>query len=220
MSIDENFVSTDEPRIVDEPVSELWKKYRSSILMVCLGGLVVLGLSIWYWQTKRTHLLESRKLLMKAEGVAGLEDVVSKYPDTSSAASALLQLAQKSKEGGDVAKTVSYYEDFRKRFPDHPLRPAVDFAYAQDLDYQGESERAKQMYEEMIAASPVHPLAGAAALELAQVYQKEGNQAKAREIAQDFLDRGTQSAFLEDLKDLLEKLPQEKAAVSSKEENK
>jgi TolA-binding protein len=199
--------SLDEPRIVEDPAS--WLERNRAVVAVALVAVLLAAVGGgWWWQQLAAREAEAERLFADASTPADWKTLVERYPKTSPAPLALLQLASEARQRGALEESLDWTEQFLKAHPRHALRPAAELSRAMLWEALGKTAEARAAYESMRNARPTHPMAGAASVGLARLLLAEGNKTAARQVLSEFVagDRDG-SAFAAEANRMLRTLP-------------
>lgn len=183
-----------------------WLKYR--LLLVIALIVLIGGAGFFIWQTNRLqkNQLEAQRLLSTAKGPEDWTAVAEKYPKTSAAADAILNLAYEAAEENKYDQAAAYYQRIVSEFPHYPAAPACELAIAACLEASNKNSEARAGYQKIVNATPPHPFAPPALLGLARLDLKENNSSHARQMLTDLLTAHANSPFEVNARQMLEKI--------------
>jgi TolA-binding protein len=196
-----------EPRFLPPEGDDLWNSIRTPLLISIAAVVLIGGYATWSFLDRQKREQEAAALHASGTTAEIRRQVVERFPGSSRAAVALLDLAGEARNAADFAGAMDYYSRFVTDFPKHPARPGAELAVASCLEAQGKKEEALAAYERLIQARPAHPYAGAAALGAARIHKDLGRTSAARQVLNDFISQNTRSAFLDEARALLNQLP-------------
>lgn len=187
---------------------DFWKKYKKWLIFSTIAPLVIIISVLWMWQTKNQMEEQAAALYRSGATTKIWKSIIQKYPKSSRAADALLNLAADARDKKEYEQAVGYYREF-SRFRHHPAAPASELAVAECLGMAEKTNEAREAYFK-ITQNPQHPFFGAASIGLARIYKAQGNIPNARQVLNEFIAQGRPSSFLSEAQLLLAQLPEQK----------
>ncbi|NDC80038.1 MAG: hypothetical protein EB090_02025 [Verrucomicrobia bacterium] len=183
-----------------------WLNPKTLVPIILVLGA---GISLVLWQTSKSEKAreESNRLLASKGGAETWAKLIRDYPGQPATAIALLESAADATEKNDPRKAAALYEQFCRDYPKHPLRSAARFAQANSLTSAGDRGVAQTLYLAIITERPPNPFRAGAAVGLATIQIAENRPEAARQVLNDILAENTGSAFLPEVRALMEKLP-------------
>lgn len=198
------------------PKDDFWKKYKAYLVTGSIAPIVIVIAVLWMWYTKNQVEEQAADLYRKGATTEIWQSIVQKYPKSSRAADALLNLASDARDKKQYDQAVGYYREFLK-FKNHPVAPAVELAIAQCYDLAGKTNEAREAYFK-ISQNAMHPFYGPASIGLARIYKQQGNIPNARQTLTEFISLGKPSAFTSEAQLLLAQLPEQNNKGVSRQE--
>jgi len=117
-----------------------WEKHKQRILIGAIVlAMVGLGTAAFFIRDNWIGSA-SRALLMSASTHEQLQAVISKYPSSDAAASALLLLAAEQRSNGQLEASDAAYQNFLKKFPKHSLAGGAALGLAENALIGGRLE--------------------------------------------------------------------------------
>lgn len=169
------------PRLDSDLDAEFaWQRNKSKIIggvaAVVAGAIAVSG---WmFYSNIRTDAAQA--LLAEANGIAGYQEVIKKFPGTNPAADAILRLAAAQREEGKMEESTATFRDFLKKYPTHPLAGAALLGVGQNQDAAGDSQSAVATYQQVITQYPKSFAAPYASYSEAEIYLRRFQRDEAR----------------------------------------
>lgn len=198
---------TDEPRVIDEPLS-WFEENRNGILAAVVLVFALSCAGVWWWQSREARENQASSLLIEASDAAAWQKIADEFSGTPSAPLALMRLAEASREKSEWDQALAQTDRFIREYPRHPFFPAMQLARAQTLEVAGRADEALKTYEAIQSAKPAHPFIGAAVLGLARIHEAKGNVTAARNVLSDFLARDRASVYTAEANQKLKSLPE------------
>ncbi len=172
-----------EPAAPTLSVTEVWlEKNFKKVLMLCLAVIVA---AILYGVIRfRTEAVarEAALAFSGADTVEGFDAVVSQFPGSVAAGSALLAKADLLWEKNQKDSSTAALKKFLAEFGSHPLAADTKLALASRLEAMGEKAEAKKLFEELIGQNEESPLAPLAEIRLGDLLWDEGKTEEAKAI--------------------------------------
>ncbi len=144
-----------ETPLASPPLFDLfWEQHRQKIVLVsaallfigiAIGGLLLIG---------RSHRIASENLFSQSSNIVGWEKVVSSYPRSGAAASAMLLIAEAQREAHNLDQANATYAQFLKKFPHHPLAISAMIGHALNEDLAGHPDQALDLLQQASVAYP------------------------------------------------------------------
>jgi tetratricopeptide (TPR) repeat protein len=182
-------LSTDEPRIVNEPTNDFWQTFQKPILIGTAALFLIAGIIAWNWNQKRINEERATNLFLSSSTPESWLSIVNEYPNTSVAADCLLNLAVHARSEEKFQQAANYYTRFVENFPKHPTVPAVELAIALSWEADKNTSAARAAYQNIINTKSEHPFLGRASIGLAKLEQQDGHLDRAKQILKEFLNR-------------------------------
>jgi hypothetical protein len=172
-----------EPAAPTLSVTEVWlEKNFKKVLMLCVAVIVA---AILYGVVRyRTEAVarEAALAFTGADTVEGFDAVVSQFPGSVAAGSALLAKADLLWEKNQKDSSTAALKKFLAEFGTHPLAADTKLSLASRLEAMGEKAEAKKLYEELIGQNAESPLAPLAEIRLGDLLWAEGKTEEAKTI--------------------------------------
>ncbi|MBP7830006.1 MAG: tetratricopeptide repeat protein [Kiritimatiellae bacterium] len=194
------------PQTEADRLRSLWKEYgQPALIGLALAAAFLLGFGA-YRAYRQNNVLKAAQLLARAGSVEQLQQVVSQYPSTPSAPLAMLTLAARQFDGGQIELAQYSYAQFEQKFPKHPMKTAAELGRAQCLEAMGSLEQAEQAYDAFVAAHPDDYLAPLAKLGKARALAQGNRLEDARAAYEDFIAAHPESGWLPMAENALEQV--------------
>ncbi|MGD9875111.1 MAG: tetratricopeptide repeat protein [Kiritimatiellia bacterium] len=179
-----------------QEVMTLVREYAAPVA-VGLGIVLAVFLGFTAWRNYKTGLERTASTsLMTARSAQDLENIVSQYPGTPSAPTALLTLAAEYLHSGQYLNAQNAYSRFEMQFPEHPMRPAAKIGAAYCIEGEGRYADADAAFKDFVSSHPDHYLTPVAILGQARCQEQLNNAEGARKIYDDFIAANPESPWL------------------------
>jgi len=198
-------IPAEEPRILpSEPPSWFSAKVIAPVVFAIAAGV---GLVLWQVSKAEKAKNEAAHLFATSPGAETWDKLIRDYPGQPATAIAFLNAAEDASSKKDHRKAAGLYEKFVREFPKHPLLSAARLGQANQLALAGDGAAAQSLYLRIVTERPPDAFRTAAAVGLARIQIQENRPEAARQVLNDVLAENNGSAFLPDVRALLEKLP-------------
>ncbi len=174
----------------------LFKEYGQPV-MIGLGIAIAVFLVFTAFRNyKRASVERASELLMGAQSMDQLQQVVNQYRSTPYAPIAQLGIASAYYDSGQYEAARGAFEQFRRDFPTHPMASSAEFGVAQCQEALGQLEQAMAAYQVFSAAHTNHYLLPLAAMGQARCLELQGRYAEAKAVYEDFIAAHPESPWV------------------------
>lgn len=202
------------PLSANEPFDPIlfWEEHSSKIILaLVVAAAIVIALTAW--QCSHHSKLTSAEEAFAAVTDDNYRSVIESYPDTPTAARALLITAHQEFTAGRYDEAIALYERFGNQFPKHPYVEVVGYNIAACLEAKGEYQRAADAYDKFSKSHQQSYLAPSARLAIGRCYEALGDWQKAKDAYERMVLLSRDSSFVNDARERLSvvarKLPRE-----------
>lgn len=149
--------------------------------LIVLAVLLVLGAGAWVVVRgiKRSAEENAGAALANATGLADLQDVVKKNPETLAAGSAKILIAEEQWKEGQQDAAIETLRAFLSESPSHPAAPTAKASLASRLMQQGKRDEASAVFQEVAADPAARFLAPYALVALGDLAKEAGRMEEA-----------------------------------------
>ncbi len=189
-----------------------WEQHSSKILLglVAVAAIVI---ALTAWQCTHHSKLTSAEEAFAAVTDDNYRSVIESYPDTPTAARALIITAHQEFTAGRYDEAIALSEKFSSQFPKHPYVEVAAYNIAACLEAKGEYQRAADAYDRFAKSHQQSYLAPSARLGVGRCYEALGDWQKAKDAYERMVLLSRESSFLNDARERLSlitrKLPRE-----------
>ncbi len=136
-----------------------WEKHKRRILIgAIILGVVAIGTAVFFIKDYYIRSA-SRALFVRASTNEQLQTLISRYPSSDAAASALLLLAAEQRSNGKLEESDAAYQKFLKRFPKHPLAGGAALGLAENALVAGRIEEGISQLQALAVKYPASAVA-------------------------------------------------------------
>lgn len=175
---------------------------RGLRMAITIGiGLIVIIAIMLYRSNQRAQIDRSAAMLMTAQNIQTLQDLIKQYPNTPSAPIALLITARTYYDGGNYAMADSAYADFVMKYPQHFMLSGAKLGRIHCLEAMGQLDQALMGYGDFIKSSSTNYLYPLAVFGKARCFTLLGRLAEARSTYEDFIATHPDSVWIKEAED-------------------
>jgi TolA-binding protein len=194
-----------EPTTIDQALApDWWETHRNKIFIAF--GIAVIAILAWggvaWMQQKR--VLEAREALAEADTPGQLQSVAANYEGMPEAASALLFLAEKQVDDGQVDAAFTAYTQFLETYPDHPMAATAKTAQGMILEKQGKNAEALALYQQVTTLYPAAYVTPFAMLSQARLDRAMGRFEESENLLETIVTQYPASGFATEAQTMLE----------------
>ena len=172
-----------------------WFKHRREILMAI--GVVIFVLLAYggYWLYSDRRDTAASALLASSHDAAGYQQVIARFENTKSGATAYLLLADAQKKEGKFAEANTTLQKFFDKHPKHELAPTARTAIAGNLLSLGRLDEALATYQRVAADYPKSYEAPFALISQVTICKTKGQNDAARRACETILSQYPRSIW-------------------------
>ena len=170
---------------------------KKIIIAAILLAIGLLGYVVWSGlEQKKQH--EAGAALSKADEIPDYQDIIKKYPESATAASALPLLADMQWQDSqpDAIQTL---QDFLAQHPEHPSAHTAQVSLGLRLLEQGKTDAAKEQLAEIAESHPDSYIAPLACIALGDIAKSNNEIAEAKDWFEKAKGDGNQSNAYSDI---------------------
>ncbi len=161
-----------------------WFKYRKEIAsLLVIAILAIIAIAGYRFYRDRREATAST-LFGAAKTAAEYQEVISRYGDTSAAASAYLLLADAQRKQGKYSEANATLQRFLEKFPQHELASTARMAIAANLETMGKQDEALATYQQIASTNAGNFNAPMALIAQVHILQEKGRVDDARRICE------------------------------------
>lgn len=179
-----------DPALTTREVPEVLDFMRENGMSILIGvGLAViifLGFSV-YRNYRKSQEITAQSMLFNSRAAEQFQEVMDKYPKTSSAPLAHLALAGQYFDEGQYELAQHVFGQFLQRFPEHSLKPDAVLGNVLCLEALGRFDEALEGYDRFVKDHPTHYRAALAQFGKGRCLEQLGRLEESKAVYEDFL---------------------------------
>ena len=166
-----------------------WIRYRKEIIGIILIAVIgVLGFAGYrFYRDRRENAAAA--VFASAKSASDFQQVIDRYGDTPSAASAYLLLAEDQRKAGKFSEANSTLQKFIEKFPKHELVSAAWMSIAANWEAMGKQDEAFAAYQQLASSNTMSFNAPFALLAQVRILQSKNRPDEARRLCETIITR-------------------------------
>jgi tetratricopeptide (TPR) repeat protein len=181
---------------------QFWQAHSSKIIFALVAAAAIV-IALTVWQCTRHSKLTSAEEAFAAVTDDNYRSVIESYPDTPTAARAIIITAHQEFTAGRYDEAIELYQRFERQFPKHPYHEVAAYNIAACLEAKGEYQRAADAYDKFAKNHQRSYLAPSARLGVGRCYEALGDWHKAKDAYERMILLSRESSFLNDARERL-----------------